>query len=145
MKLRLLLAHFAEIQSNMLYAMGIGWTEVGPPPSPFAIGGVVEVSWDETNRPHTLELTILDGDGQPLMVPTPMGEQPFRLQAQFEVGRPLGARVGRSFTMPVAMNVQPVPFRAGQSYLLRGTIGGELMDEVSFLARPLPPSVPPGT
>lgn len=143
MKLRLLLAHFAEVQGNMLHALGIGWTHTGPAPSPFAICGVVEVPWEETNRPHTLEITILDADGQPFNVPTPMGEQPFRLQAQFDVGRPPGARAGSSFVMPLAMNVPPLAFRAGQDYLVRCAIDGDLMDEVPFLVRAQPPAPPP--
>ncbi|MDO8475817.1 MAG: hypothetical protein Q7W02_06400 [Candidatus Rokubacteria bacterium] len=143
MKLRLLLAHFAEVQSSMLYALGMGWTQTGPAPSPFAICGVIEVTWEETNRAHTLEISILDADGQPFMVPTPMGEQPFRLQAQFDVGRPPGSRAGSPFVMPLAMNVQPLAFRAGQDYVVRGTINGDLMDEVPFLVRAQPPAPPP--
>lgn len=48
MKLRLMLAHAAEVQAGMLYMLGTGWTEIGPAPSPFAIAGIIEVPWDET-------------------------------------------------------------------------------------------------
>lgn len=143
MKLRLLLAHFAEVQSQMLYALGMGWTQTGPGPAPFAICGVIEVTWEETNRQHALEVTIQDADGQPFVVQTPLGEQPFRIQAQFEVGRPPGARPGQPFTMPLAMNVPPLAFRPGQDYVVRATIGGDLLDEIPFLVRPQPAAPPP--
>lgn len=128
----------------MVFALGMGWTEVAAPgSSPFAICGGVEVSWDETNRPHVLELTILDDEGHPLLVQTPMGDQPFRVQANFEVGRPPGERPGRSFNMPVAMNVGPLPLRPGQGYLLQGRVDGEVLDQVPFLVRPhRPPELP---
>ena len=142
MKLRLLLAHFAEVQSQMLYALGLGWTNTGPAPAGFAICGVIEVTWDETNRQHTLEITIQDADGQPFMVQTPLGDQPFRFQAQFEVGRPPGERPGRHFTMPLAINIPPLAFRPGQDYIVRATIGSELMDEIPFEVR-AQPIVPP--
>ena len=43
MKIRLLLAHAAEVQNSLLFAMGVGWTEIGPAPSAFAIAAILEV------------------------------------------------------------------------------------------------------
>ena len=60
MKLRLLLAHHAEVQAGMVYLLGAGWTEIGPDPSAFAIAGLVEIPWEETNRQHELDITIVD-------------------------------------------------------------------------------------
>ena len=56
MKLRLMRAHAAEVQAGMLYMLGTGWTEIGPAPSPFAIAGIIEVPWDETNWRRKLEI-----------------------------------------------------------------------------------------
>ena len=143
MKFRLLLAHFAEVQNQMLYALGIGWTQMAPTPSPFAICGVIDVTWEETNRPHVLEITIQDADGQPFLVTTPLGEQPFNVEARFEVGRPPGARAGNPFLMPIAMNIPALTFRPGQDYVMRATINADPMDEVRFQIRAQPPAPPP--
>lgn len=138
MKLRLFLARFAEVQSAMLYALGMGWTEIGPEPSPFSIGGLIEVPWDATNRPHKLELSLIDGDGHPFSVPTPAGDQPLRFEVDFDVGRPPGVTPGRSFTVPVALNLGPLPFQPGHSYVVRAAIDGEVLEEVAFAVRPAP-------
>lgn len=135
MKVRLLLAHFAEVQNQMLFAMGAGWTEIGPGPAPFSICGIIDVGWEEANRRYTLDVVILDVDEQPLMIETPMGVQPFRFQSQFEVGRPPGAPAGRSFALPLAINVQPLPLQPGRGYIVRASIDGAVHDEVNFSVR----------
>ncbi len=135
MKLRLFLARFAEVQAGMLYALGMGWTEIGPEPLPFSIGGLIEVPWDATNRPHKLELSLIDGDGHPFSVPTPAGDQPLRFEVSFDVGRPPGVTPGRSFTVPVALNLGPLPLQPGRRYVVRATIDGEVHDEVTFAVR----------
>lgn len=139
MKARLLLARYAEVQNAMLYASGAGITEIGPDPSPFAIALLIEVPWDETSRRHELKVDIVDADGQPLVVPTPTGEQAFHIVAHFDVGRPPGSVQGRSFMVPVAMNLTPLPFRPGQGYVVRASIDDKVVDETPILTRPSPP------
>jgi uncharacterized protein DUF6941 len=138
MKIRLLLANYAEVQANLLYAMGIGWTQIGPAPSPFAIAALIEVGWDETNQPYRLAFNIVDVDEQPFLVPTPMGDQPFQLSAELRVGRPPDSVPGAKFLTPVAINVQPLQFQAGRHYVVRATVNGDVRDEVSFRVRQEP-------
>src|SRR5712691_3008428 len=95
MKVRLFLATHAEVQSGRLYTTGMGWTDIGPGPEPFAIAAIVEVPWDETSRQRTLEIAIVDADARPLLVSTPIGEQAFQINAEFDVGRPPGVQPGR--------------------------------------------------
>jgi hypothetical protein len=136
-KVRLLLAHYAEVQANLLFALGVGWTEIGPEPSAFAIAALIEVTWDETNRPHELRFTIVDADGHALQVPTATGDRAFEVTAAFDVGRPPGVVVGRSFIVPAAINVTPMPFQPGRQYVIRAAVDGEPLDEVSILIRPM--------
>lgn len=143
MRVRLLLANWAEVQANKLYAMGIGWTQIGPAPSPFAIAALIEVPWDETNRPHRLAFEILDVDGQPFQVPTPTGDRPFQITAEFNQGRPPDAPPGTTFLVPVSVNVQPVQFQPGRQYVVRASVDGAVMDETTFRARQQPPQVQP--
>ena len=135
MKVRLLLAKAAEVQSGLLYGLGIGWTHIGPDPSIFAIAALVEVSWDETNRPHRLTIVVVDTDGHPLLIPTATGDAPFQIEAVFNVGRPPDAQPGQSFTLPVAVNVPPLPFQQGRSYVIRALVDGERADEATVFMR----------
>lgn len=143
MRIRLLLAHWAEVQANMLYAMGVGWTYTGPAPAPFAIAAVVEVDWDETNQPYRLAFDILDVDGQPFLVPTPMGDQPFQIGAELRVGRPADATPGTTFLTPVAINVQPLQFQPGRHYVVRASVNGAVIDQTGFRVRQAPPPPAP--
>ena len=136
MKVRLLLARYAEVQGGTLLGVGIGWAEIGPDPSPFSIAALVEVPWDETNHRHRLEFIILDADGQPFRVSTPTGDQPFQVAVDFDVGRPPGVSPGRSFTMPVAINIAPLPLLPGREYVVRALINGALHDEATITVRP---------
>jgi hypothetical protein len=138
MKVRLLLANFAEVRDNMLYAMGAGWTIIGPAPAQFAIAALVETEWEETNRPIRLSFEIFDVDGQPLSVATPTGDRPFQIAAELSVGRPPDAPPGVTFLTPVAVNVQPLQFQPGQHYVLKASANGTLMDSVHFRVRSQP-------
>ena len=140
MKVRLLLAHYAEVQAGQLFALGLGWTEIGPDPSPFALAALVEVTWEETNRRHQLQFVIVDADGQPVQIPTPTGDQPFQVQADFDVGRPPGVAPGRSFIVPVAINIPPLPFPPSRDYVVRVLVDGNLQDETAFTVRARPPA-----
>lgn len=139
MKVRLFLANWAEIQSSMLYALGIGWNIIGPKASPFAIAALVEVQWDETNRQYRLEFDIVDADGQAFQVPTPTGDRPFSIAAEFAVGRPPDATPGMTFLAPITVNVQPVQFQPGRHYLVRALIDGTVADQTTFRVRTQPP------
>jgi hypothetical protein len=134
-KLRLFLADAAEVREGLLFALGAGWTEIGPAPQPFALAGIIEVTWDETNHRRQGEIVIVDEDGQPLVVPTPAGEQPFRIPLSFDIGRPPGTAPGRSFNLPVAIMVAPLPWTPGRRYVARGVVDGEVLDEVAFTVR----------
>jgi len=138
MKVRLLLANFAEVRDKLLYVVSGGWTLIGPRPTPFAIAALVEVEWNETNRPLNLLFDIVDVDGQPFQVPTPTGDQPFKIGAEVNFGRPPDAVPGEKFLMPVAINFQPLPFEPGRQYVVRAFLDGTPMDETGFRVRPQP-------
>ena len=144
MKVRAFLADAAEVREGLLFILGGAWYHTGPLPTPFAIAGVIEVGWDEANRPHTAEFVIEDVDGNPLLVPTPMGEQPFRLSTPFEVGRPPGSPAGTTLNLPIAIAIPPLPWAAGRHYVLIVRVDDAELDRVRFAVRqaataPAPP------
>lgn len=141
MRAKIFLADSAEVREGLLFLLGCGWTEVGPQPQPFAIAGLLEIDWEETNLRHSIDITFEDEDGGPLNVPTPEGEQPLRLTAGFEVGRPPGSARGSSINLPIALPVLPVPWMPGRRYVVKISVDGSETDRLAFKVRPNP-SVP---
>src|SRR5438105_4643774 len=96
MKLTMLLADAAQAVGGKLYVLGGGWSITTAPTGPSAIAVKLDIPWDEANRRHTLKFSLLDEDGRPVVVPTPIGDRPLEIEGQFEVGRPPGLKPGTS-------------------------------------------------
>lgn len=124
--------------------MGAGWNITGPDPTPFAVAGVLELDWDEANRPHTLRIELLTDDGHPVLVPTPVGDRPVDFGGNLEVGRPPGSRPGTYFNVPIAMNINPMPIPPGGRYVWRFSINGVSQDDwrLPFSTRAPAPAPP---
>lgn len=139
MKVTMLLADAVQAVNGKFYILGGGWSIIGPDPVPMAIAIKVDVPWEEANRIHTLRLTLLDEDGQPVQVPTPIGERPVELSMEFEVGRPPGLRPGTPLDVPLAINLGPLPLQPDRRFVWRCAINGnsEADWQVSFATRPL--------
>ena len=141
MRAKVLLADSAEVREGLLFLLGSGWNEVGPQPQPFAIAGLLEVDWEETNSHHSIDIVFEDEDGGPLNAPTPTGDQPLRITAGFEVGRPPGSARGSSFNLPLAIPILPVPWTPGRRYVVNISVDGTEVDRLRFTVRsnqPLP-------
>lgn len=139
MRVTMLLADAAQVAEGKLYIMGGGWTDTGPNPAPMAIALKIDVPWDETNRRHKWDLSLLDEDSKPVLV----GDKPIGLGGEFEAGRPPGHKSGTPITLPLAISIGPLPIPVGRRYIWRLHIDGETMDiwEAPFNVRPgSPPS-----
>ena len=142
MRSKILLADSAEVREGLLFLLGGTWAQVGPGSQSFAIAGVIEIEWEEANELHTIEFALDDEDGNPLMVPSATGAQPFRISRTFETGRPAGAPRGTTFNVPVAVPVPPIPWAPGRRYVLIVRINGNEHDRVRFSVRAMP-ALPP--
>jgi hypothetical protein len=138
MKVTMLLADSAQTAEGKLYILGGGWSVTGPAPAPSAVALKIEVPWDQANKKHTFELSLLDADGNPVIVPTPQGEQPIQFGGEFEVGRPVGLAPGTPIDMPFAANLGPLPLPPGSRFTWRLTIDKRSEPDwfVSFSTRP---------
>lgn len=138
MRVTLLLADAAQAVGGKLYILGGGWSVTGPDPTPSAIAVKIEVPWDETNRRHRLEFTLLDADGRPVVVPTAEGERRVEVGGDFEVGRPPGLRPGTPLDLVLAFNIGPLPLRPDGRYVWRCAIDGASEEtwHVGFTTRP---------
>jgi hypothetical protein len=121
----MLLADAAQAVDNKLYVLGGGWSITGPGPSPFAIALKLEVPWDQTNRKHQWTLELVTADGQPVVLPTPDGEQALQIGGEFEVGRPVGMAPGTPIDIALAINSGPIPIPPGGRYVWRLTVDGD--------------------
>jgi len=83
----LILANHVEAINGMLYISGGGWTEHyrliqpdgKPPISHLGVGISIAIPWNETNAPHTVEMTIEDDDAREMVLHAKIG---------LSVGRP---------------------------------------------------------
>jgi len=138
-KVTMILADSAQASESKLYILGGGWDFIGPAPSPSAIAMLFLVPWDQTNRKHVFRLELVDSDGEPVVLPTPMGgEEPVAVTGDFEVGRPPGVPAGSSLNVPVAINFGPLPLEPGRRYEWRLTVDKQSLEDwrLAFNVRP---------
>src|SRR5215204_2067305 len=76
--------------NGKLHMLGAGWSLTGSPTTPHAVALMIKVPWDRTNQKLPLTLQLLDADGTPVR----LAEGPIEVQAEIEVGRPVGVPVG---------------------------------------------------
>lgn len=139
MNVTMLLADSAQAVGGKLYILGGGWNIIGPAPSPFAIVLLIDVDWNEANQQHALRLELLDEDGQAVQIPGPTGgDQPCVINSNFEVGRPPGVRPGTSLSVPIAINMGPIPLQPDSRFVWRCNVNGNTDEnwQVAFSTRP---------
>ncbi len=145
MRLTMLLADSAQTAEGKLFVMGGGWGLIGPNPAPMAIAMLIDVPWDQANKRHSWKLSLLDEDGQPVRLMGPIGEQAIEVTAEFEVGRPPGIKPGTPLTVPLAVNMGPLPLQPGRGYVWVCSINGETKEDwrLPFAMRSAVPTPPP--
>jgi hypothetical protein len=124
----LLLCDSAQAVGNKLYILGGGWSITGPDPVPSALALYIKVPWDVANEKHTLRLELLDSDGHPVTVETPIGDQPLVIENEFEVGRPPGLQKGTPIDLALAISLGPIPLAPDNRYEWRLSVNGEGRD-----------------
>jgi hypothetical protein len=136
----MLLADAAQVADGKLFILGGGWSLTGPDPTPSAVAIKLEVDWHETNVQHHWELFLEDADGQPVLMPTPDGEQPIEIRGDFSVGQPEGIIEGTPVDVPMAINLGPIPLKTAMRYTWRLMVNGTNLNggSISFSTRPAP-------
>jgi len=146
MQVAMLLADHAQAVQGKLYIVGGGWTIIAPG-TPSAVAIYIRVPWTQTNTKHTWRLELIDSDGQPVVVPGPVGEQPIVIEGGFEVGRPAGSIPGTEQAVSLAVNYGPLPLAPGGRYEWRLAIDGHPDDDwrlpFSVVALPVQNQPPP--
>jgi hypothetical protein len=128
----LILADGAQVQNGKLYVLGGGWDRLQfpeyPKTLPVAIALGIRVPWGETNRQHTLEIRGLTADND---------QELFRVDGQFETGRPPGTPAGMPMSFQATMQL-PLHVPGPGQYYLRATIDGRHEHRVPYFAVQIP-------
>lgn len=119
MRAIVLLADSAQVDAQQkVHALGQGWTLTSTPTPPAAVCVFILVPWTATNQKHRFTLRLVDADGQEV---TGAATQPLRVEGEFEMGRPPGAKPGAALTQPFVLNVPAgLELLAGESYAAHG-------------------------
>jgi hypothetical protein len=112
-----------------------------------ALAGILELDWDEANQPRHLKIELLTEDGVAVKVPTPMGDLPVQIETHVEVGRPVGTRPGTAFSIPIAINLSPLPIPPDGRYVWKFSIDGVSHEywRLPFSTRRAEPTAPPSS
>lgn len=117
-----------------LHILGAGWSQTGSPTAPMALAVMVKVPWDRANQKIKMAFSLLDADGSPVVLPTPLGPKTLGSEAEMEVGRPAGLPHGSSIDASFALNVGSLPLQPGR-YEWRLLIGGDDKVQAPFTVR----------
>ena len=129
MEATLLLCDYAQTFDGKLYIMGGGWNRIpANAPISVAVAVLLHVPWDQTNRPTTVIVTLVNEDGQAVMATE---DQPLRMGGQLEVGRPAGSRAGSTFNIPLTFTLPALMLPAG-GYRWEVTADGEQIQTARF-------------
>jgi hypothetical protein len=106
----LVLADAAAVADGKLYIHGAGWDNLlsgsFPVTHPSMSAAIrLRIPWTETNLPHTLELDVVNEDGQSIL-PTPPGP----IRGTVSVGRPPRLQHGQDQVLPLVINVNGLKF-----------------------------------
>jgi hypothetical protein len=80
--------------------------------------------WKATNQPHTLELDLIDGDGQ-----TRLAEP---IQGQLEAGRPPGMRAGDEVLIVITFNFDGLKFETPGVHEFVLSLDGTELGRIGF-------------
>jgi hypothetical protein len=147
-QLNLMLAEYAQLHGGKLFIVGGGLFAVfavGPNAvQQLAVCGTITLPFQELNREHIITITLVDMDEHPVMVTTPMGEQPFKIEGKLNATLPPLLPRGTSLPMPFAV-LFSLPIQPG-SFYFRAVIDS---NERSLLRLPFtvlaaPPGMVPG-
>ena len=123
-----ILCDAAQTADGKLYLMGGGWTRLAAEtPANMALGIIVHVPFDMTNRQLPLLAELLDDDGQVVAI----DGNGVKAEGQFEMGRPAGLKQGEQLSTPFAMSFRGLSLPPG-GYVFEVSIQGEPVARCPF-------------
>jgi Family of unknown function (DUF6941) len=141
------LADSVVVAEGKLYAQGAGWNMINVNVLPaqhdrIGIGLVITVPYTETNQEHAFSLHLETEDGEQL----PLGDAPpgmdspdgrmRRIEGVFNMGRPPTLVAGDEQVIPLAINLNGLPFEAAGRYTFVVQVDGEEVKRLPFRVQP---------
>ena len=139
----LVLADAVAAVGGKHYIHGGGWDTLFTRTFPFvhATLGValrLRVPWNETGRPATFTLDVLDADGHTIL-PAPPGT----IHGTLDMGRPPHLIAGDDQVIPLALSINNLRFTGPGLYVVICHLNGEAMARAPFRVTHAP-ATPPG-
>jgi hypothetical protein len=137
------LADSVVVADGKLYAQGAGWNIINVSGLPaqhdrIGIGLVIDVPYTETNQEHrfTLHLETEDGGQLPLGDAPPELETPDgkmrQIEGVFNMGRPPTLVAGDDQVIPLAINLNGLPFESVGRYTFVVQVDGQEVKRLPF-------------
>lgn len=125
------LADHAEAVNGKLYVTGGCWnritaTKLPVPHGHLSVAIAINVPWTETNEKHTLELELVDDDGN-LKLP--------KVEGEFEVGRAPGLVKGQNQVVVMTFAIDALTIEKAGSYNFRLSVDGKLLGRAPFIVQ----------
>jgi hypothetical protein len=131
MRVQLILCDHCQAVQGKLYVMGGGWTHANPAPdspTPMAVAAIINIDWNQANRPFDLSIRLIDEDGSEVIGPD---SKPVRVDGKAESGRPPGIPSGSELNSIIALNIGPMLLAPG-GYAWVAEINGNEEARTSF-------------
>lgn len=141
-KVHLMLADAAQAVNGKLYILGGGWSWIVAG-MPFAVAFKIEVPYSRATDKHTWKLSLLDADGQPVLVQMKPDAEPEPLVVgdEFCTGIPPGIAPGTPLDYVYTWSFGPgLPLASGARYEWRFELDGDADEDWSlgFTTAPTP-------
>lgn len=135
----MVLADAAAAVQGKHYIHGAGWDRLLAASFPvlhpsMSVALRLRVPWHDTNRPHELELDVINEDGQSIL-PTPPGP----LRGTVIAGRPPHLKEGDDQVVPLVLGLEQLQFERAGLYAVLLRIDGLEADRSAFYVSPLQP------
>jgi len=142
------LADSVVVAEGKLYAQGAGWNMINVNALPaqhdrIGIGLIITVPYTETNQEHAFSLHLETEDGEQL----PLGDAPpgmdtpdgrmRRIEGVFNMGRPPTLVAGDEQVIPLAINLNGLPFEAPGRYTFVVEVDGQEVKRLPFRLQPV--------
>jgi hypothetical protein len=143
MKATMLLADAAQTVGGKLYILGGGWTICGPAPVLMAVAIKLEVPVDQAGRAHDWSLTLLDDNGELVLLEALNGQRlPVEISGKFEATLVPELPQDMPLDLPLAVTIGPLPLEPGSRFVWQLSIDGHAAEEwrLAFWTRPARPA-----
>jgi Family of unknown function (DUF6941) len=142
------LADSVVVAEGKLYAQGAGWNMINVNELPaqhdrIGIGLIITVPYTETNQEHAFSLHLETEDGERLSLgdappgmDTPDGRMR-RIEGVFNMGRPPTLVAGDEQAIPLAINLNGLPFEAAGRYTFVVEVDGQEVKRLPFRVQPM--------